>query len=109
MREVKNRWNDIQRNTRLSLEQLLGALDIVLSSTSFVFDGRIYEQIYGSLMVGSPLSLLSDERFHMANLEVVKTVLLNNGYPPALLNKQIIKRHKDVIKNKMSGRYVTND
>jgi len=60
MQGVKNRWNDIQRNTRLSLEQLLGTLDVVLSSTSFVFEGEIYEQIHGSPM-GSPLSpILAD-------------------------------------------------
>jgi len=60
MRGIKNRWNDIQRNTRLSLEQLLGALDMVLSSTSFVFEGRIYVQIHDS-HIGSPLSpILAD-------------------------------------------------
>jgi len=53
--------------------------------------------------------LLSDERFHGANLEVVKTVLSNNGYPLALLNKQIIKRHKYIIKNKLSDRLVTSN
>jgi len=52
---------------------------------------------------------LSDERFYGANLEIVKTILSNNGYPPALLNKQIIKRHKYIIKNKMNGRHVTSN
>jgi len=57
---VENRWTDIQRNTKLSLNQLISAIDLVLSSTSFVFNGQHYEQIYGSPM-GSPLSpILAD-------------------------------------------------
>jgi len=39
---------------------MLSAIDMVLGSTSFVFNGRYYEQIYGSPM-GSPLSpILAD-------------------------------------------------
>jgi len=225
MRGVTDRWNDIQKNTRLSLEQLLFVLDMILGSTSFVFEGRIYEQIYGSPM-GSPLSpiladmvmedletnclsrldfkvhtfyryvddifmvipveklnfvlttfnsyhsrlkftyelennnmlnflnvsvirdngniitnwfrkptfsgryinfysnhpiqyklntvtnlvdqaiLLSDERFHLENLDIVKAILLNNGYPLTMLNKLIVKRHK-YLKNKIGGSHVT--
>jgi len=224
---VTNRWNDIQKNTRLSLEQLLFALDMILCSTSFVFEGRIYEQIYGSPM-GSPLSpiladmvmedleihcisrldfnvhtfyryvddifmiipaeklnsvlttfnsyhsrlkftyelednnmlnflnisvirdngniitnwfrkptfsgryinyysnhpiqyklntvmslvdqaiLLSDERFHAANLDIVKAILLNNGYPLTMLNRMIVKRHK-FLKNKIRDCFETNN
>jgi len=227
MRGVTNRWNDIQKNTRLSLEQLLFALDMILCSTSFVFEGRIYEQIYGSPM-GSPLSpiladmvmedleihcisrldfnvhtfyryvddifmiipaeklnsvlttfnsyhsrlkftyeleddnmlnflnisvikdngniitnwfrkptfsgryinyysnhpiqykwntvmslvdqaiLLSDERFHAANLDIVKANLLNNGYPLTMLNRMIVKRHK-FLKNKIRDSFETNN
>jgi len=228
MQGVADRWNNIQKNTRLSLEQLLLALDMILCSTSFTFEGRIYEQIYGSPM-GSPLSpiladlvmedletyclsrldfnvhtfhryvddifmiipaeklnsvlttfnsyhprlkftyeleknnklnflntsvirengniitnwfrkptfsgryinfysnhptqykvntvtnlvdqaiLLSDERFHLTNLDIVKTILLNNGYPLTMLNRLIVKRHK-YLKNKiMEGFTTSND
>jgi len=37
------------------LPYLLQTIDLVSSSTSFLFNGKYYEQIYGSLM-GSPLS-----------------------------------------------------
>lgn len=46
--------------TKFSLDQFLHAIDLVLSSTSFTFDGQTYEQIFGSPM-GSPLSpILAD-------------------------------------------------
>jgi len=42
------------------LPQFLHAIDLILSSTSFSFNGEYYEQIYGSPM-GSPLSpILAD-------------------------------------------------
>jgi len=52
---IKDRWNDISTKTKFSLPQFLLAIDMVLSSTSFVFNGKFYEQIFGSPM-GSPLS-----------------------------------------------------
>jgi len=55
MRGIENRWNDIKRTTKLNLSQFLRAIELVLCSTSFSFNGKFYEQIYGSPM-GSPLS-----------------------------------------------------
>jgi len=220
---IENRWTDIQKNTKLNLTQMICAIDMVLSSTSFAFNGKYYEQIYGSPM-GSPLSpiladivmedletlslqklnfvvhtyyryvddilmiipatkldsvlnvfnsyhprlkftyeaesnnmlnflntsvirqddgtiitnwyrkptfsgryinfysnhpyqyklntitnlvdhaiLLSDERFHVTNLEIIKSILLNNGYPISVVQKQIKKRCKMIENNKMTG------
>jgi len=60
MQGIENRWNDIKKTTKMSLPQLLNAIDLVLSSASFKFNEKYYEQIYGSLM-GSPLSpILAD-------------------------------------------------
>jgi len=57
---IRNRWNDIKNITKMSQAQFLDAIDLVLSSASFKFDGKYYEQIYGSPM-GSPLSpILAD-------------------------------------------------
>jgi len=68
MQAIDNRWNNIQKNTKLSLSQLKSAIDLVLSSTGFAFNGCYYEQIYGSPM-GSPLSpILAD--MVMDDLEV---------------------------------------
>jgi len=43
--------------------------------------------------------LLSDKRFHVKNLEIVESILRNNGYPKNIIKKQIIKRCK-TIENK---------
>jgi len=60
MQAIENRWSDIQKNTKFTLTQLKNAIDLVLSSTGFVFNGVYYEQVYGSPM-GSPLSpILTD-------------------------------------------------
>ncbi|XP_011875873.1 PREDICTED: uncharacterized protein LOC105566460 [Vollenhovia emeryi] len=57
---IRKRWHDISRHTAFSLPQFLYAIDLVLSSTYFCFNGRFYEQIFGSPM-GSPLSpILAD-------------------------------------------------
>lgn len=57
---IEKRWNEIARNTKLSLTQFLYAIEFVLISTCFVFNEQYYEQIFGSPM-GSPLSpILAD-------------------------------------------------
>jgi len=60
MRGIRSRWNDIKKATKMSETQFLNAIELVLSSTCFKFDGKFYEQTYGSPM-GSPLSpILAD-------------------------------------------------
>ncbi|XP_011338800.2 uncharacterized protein LOC105280186 [Ooceraea biroi] len=52
---IEKRWSLISADTALNLNQFLHAIDLVLGSTSFQFNGVCYEQIFGSSM-GSPLS-----------------------------------------------------
>jgi len=60
MRAIESRWGDIQKSVKIDLTQFLHAIDLILSSTCFSFNGVYYEQIYGSPM-GSPLSpILAD-------------------------------------------------
>ncbi|XP_071581632.1 uncharacterized protein [Temnothorax nylanderi] len=60
LRAIEERWHDITGNTKLNLPQFLHAIELVLGSTSFSFNGETYEQIFGSPM-GSPLSpILAD-------------------------------------------------
>ncbi|XP_025271336.1 uncharacterized protein LOC112639971 [Camponotus floridanus] len=57
---IKKRWDDIAKNTKFNLSQFLFAIDLILDSTCFSFNGRFYEQIFGTPM-GSPLSpILAD-------------------------------------------------
>jgi len=46
--------------------------------------------------------LLSDERFHSTNLEIVKSILLN-GYPTRVVKKQIKERCKIIENNRMTS------
>ncbi|XP_011858524.1 PREDICTED: uncharacterized protein LOC105556066, partial [Vollenhovia emeryi] len=55
LKGIEKRWNYISKSTKLNLNQFLYAIDLVLNSTSFTFEGQAYEQIFGSPM-GSPLS-----------------------------------------------------
>ncbi|XP_071653656.1 uncharacterized protein, partial [Temnothorax longispinosus] len=60
LKAIEERWNYITTKTDLSLPQFLSAVDLILSSTSFMFNGQFYEQIFGSPM-GSPFSpILAD-------------------------------------------------
>jgi len=65
------------RNTKLSLTQM-SMIDMVLSSKSFVFNGRYYEQIYGSPM-GSPLSSIIAD-IVMEDLETLSLQKLDFTY-----------------------------
>jgi len=47
--------------------------------------------------------LLSNERFHSTNLEIVKSILLNNGYPTCVVKKQIKERSKIIENNRMTS------
>jgi len=52
---IEKRWTDIEKNTNFNLNQFIYAIETVLDSTSFSFNGEFFEQIFGSPM-GSPLS-----------------------------------------------------
>jgi len=57
---IQKRWHDISMYTNMSLSQFIYALELILNSTNFSFDGNFYEQIFGSPM-RSPLSpILAD-------------------------------------------------
>ncbi|XP_071581173.1 uncharacterized protein, partial [Temnothorax nylanderi] len=55
LKGIEKRWHFISPHTNFSLPQFLHAVDLILSSTSFCFNGQFYEQIFGSPM-GSPFS-----------------------------------------------------
>lgn len=60
LKAIEKRWTEISDKTTFSLPQFLYAVETVLESTSFCFNGQYYEQIYGTPM-GSPLSpILAD-------------------------------------------------
>ncbi|XP_025268300.1 uncharacterized protein LOC112639226 [Camponotus floridanus] len=76
---VTKRWSHIAPNTKLYLAQFLHAIETVLDSTSFSFNGNFYEQIFGSPM-GSPLSpILAD--IVMDDLEMHCLSLLSFDVP----------------------------
>jgi len=43
MRGIHSRWNDIKKATKMRETQFLDAIELVLSSTCFKFDGKFYE------------------------------------------------------------------
>ncbi|XP_025270368.1 uncharacterized protein LOC112639708 [Camponotus floridanus] len=68
VKAIRKRWEDIAKNTKFNLSQFLFATELILDSTCFAFNGRFYEQIFGTPM-GSPLSpILAD--MVMENLEM---------------------------------------
>ncbi|KAL6418382.1 hypothetical protein ACFW04_012167 [Cataglyphis niger] len=60
LRAIEKRWNDIAPNTKFNLSQFLCAVEIILDSTSFSFNGKFYEQIFGSPMGSLLSSILTD-------------------------------------------------
>src|SRR5580765_437176 len=76
---ITKRWDYIAPNTRFDLLQFLYAVETVLDSTSFSFNGQFYEQIFGSPM-GSPLSLILSD-IVMDDLETHCLSLLSFNVP----------------------------
>lgn len=52
---VSKRWHFLQNNIKISFQEFVIGLKLVLNSTFFCFNGVIYKQIFGTPM-GSPLS-----------------------------------------------------
>ena len=47
--------------------------------------------------------LLSNKRFHIDNLNCVRSTLLKNGYPLQLLNENIFQRYREIIFNQQEA------
>jgi len=57
---INNRWNFIEKFTKISKEAFISMIKFILSSTYFTFNNVIYKQTFGTPM-GSPLSpIISD-------------------------------------------------
>jgi len=54
---INNRWQHIEKATKITKKEFICAVQFILNSTFFTFDNVIYKQIFGTLM-GSPLLLV---------------------------------------------------
>jgi len=45
---ILNRWTLIEKNTNIPKDDLIGAIKLILSSTYFTFNNKIYRQTFGS-------------------------------------------------------------
>jgi len=52
---IVKRWSLIEQKTNIPKDEFLGAIELILSSTFFIFNKKIYRQTFGTPM-GSPLS-----------------------------------------------------
>jgi len=55
LESISNRWSHICRSTKIPKSEFLNAIKIILDSTFFKFNNKIYKQNFGTSM-GSPLS-----------------------------------------------------
>ncbi|KAL6417345.1 hypothetical protein ACFW04_012819 [Cataglyphis niger] len=69
LRAIEKRWNDIAPNTKFNLSQFLYAVEVILDSTSFSFNGKFYEQIFGSPMLMGVSVITYFSRYWMDDLE----------------------------------------
>jgi len=47
LNSVLSRWNLIEKNTSIPIQEFKRAISIILNSTFFKFNDEIYEQIFG--------------------------------------------------------------
>jgi len=55
LENISNRWSQISRGTIIPKQEFINAIKIILDSTFFSFNNKIYKQKFGTPM-GSPLS-----------------------------------------------------
>ena len=55
LKSIERRWNLIENKTSIPLHEFIKAIMIIINSTFFKFDKKIFRQIFGMPM-GSPLS-----------------------------------------------------
>ncbi|XP_018374076.1 PREDICTED: uncharacterized protein LOC108768217 [Trachymyrmex cornetzi] len=76
---INEQWNCISRQCSIPREEFLEAVKLVLDSTFFVFDKKIYKQSFGTPM-GSPLSPVVADLV-MRRLEGVALMSFNKDVP----------------------------
>jgi len=52
---ILKRWDRISNSTKITQEEFVNGIKLIINSTFFTFDNRVYKQIFGTPM-GSPLS-----------------------------------------------------
>jgi len=76
---VANRWDKIKEGTNIPMDEFLKAVKMILDSTVFTFNNKIYKQKFGTPM-GSPLSPII-ANIVMADLESRALKKLNINIP----------------------------
>lgn len=73
---IRERWSSISSNTNIPLDEFLLALRLILNSTYFTFNDKIYKQTFGTPM-GSPLSpIIADVFCRILKIKHLKDFLL---------------------------------
>jgi len=53
VKSIERRWSFIRNNTKIPKTKFIKAIKIILNSTFFVFDKKIFKQIFGMPMESS--------------------------------------------------------
>ncbi|KAG5335498.1 SETMR methyltransferase, partial [Acromyrmex heyeri] len=78
LKSIEHRWNLIENKTSIPLHEFIKAIIIIINSTFFKFDKKIFRQIFGMPM-GSPLRyiILTDRRVKVH--ELVEATGISHG------------------------------
>ena len=57
---IQEKWKNIERGTKIPLQEFLKRLCMCMDGTYFSYDGNIYKQKYGTAMVSSISMVLAD-------------------------------------------------
>lgn len=94
---IRNRWQYLENRINIPIEDLIKAIELVLTSTYFTFNDRIYKQTYGTPM-GSPLSpIIADIVMQDLETSIISNLNCHLSFYYRYVDDIILAAHYDDI------------
>ena len=96
-KSIERRWNLMENKTSIPLHEFIKAIMIIIHSTFFSFDNKIFKQIFGMPM-GSPLSpILANIVLQDFEQEIITKNNINSSFYFRYVDDIVLAIHKEKV------------